>query len=99
VLDQGVGADPARNGGRAVALPGPGALFIVDDEAAERELICQALRGEPGLIERSYREHTAAMKWLGMRPSETTWRLHEHPRASPVTAEQRQRVMTASGRR
>jgi DNA-binding SARP family transcriptional activator len=73
-------------------------LYVVDDEAAERELICQALRGEPELLTRSFEEHTAAMARIGMQPHQATRRLYEQLRAGPVTTEQRQRVVTVSRR-
>jgi hypothetical protein len=95
------GAILARGGdlaGAATTFARLRELFIVDDEAAERELICQALRGEPSLVERSYAEHTAALKGLGMQAHQTTTDLFKHVLAGPVTAEMRQRIMTTTRR-
>jgi DNA-binding SARP family transcriptional activator len=88
----------ARGGDYAGAVAAYGrlrALFIVDDEAAERELICQALRGEPGLVERSYEEHAAAMAKMGMQPRQLTRHLFKQLTVGALTPEHRQQVMTA----
>ena len=68
------------------------ALAIVDDEIAQVELICQALRGERALIAQSYEEHVAALARLGMRPWNATRDLCDRLMAGPVTEDLRQRT-------
>lgn len=69
-------------------------VSIVDDEIAQLELICQALRGERALIAQSYDEHAAALGRLGMRPWKATVALYDQLMTGPVTAELRQRSVS-----